>query len=246
MNNDNRHRLLALLGSAQSGRVGRDGVDTGADLGLFLIGVCEVAVGEAGASGGGFTALSSPGPGGLGRLGLICATDEVSCRLENLQATLGEGPCAAAHATGRAMLDDDLSQTQARWPMFASEALAAGAAAVFCFPWRTSATGRLGTLCLHRAIPGGLDDDQQAAAEILADIAAWVVDVRLIPPAESQQDWVPDSYAPVHIAAGLLAERWQIPVPEAIVRIRAFAFARAEPLVDVARGILTNDVTPEK
>ncbi len=67
--------------------------------------------------------------------GCISASDEALAIMENLQFTLGEGPCIDASNTGRPVLEADLGAAGfSRWPMFTGPAVEAGIRAVFAFP----------------------------------------------------------------------------------------------------------------
>jgi GAF domain-containing protein len=100
----------------------------------------------------------------------IAASDDAALRYEQLQTLVGQGPCVAAFETGGAVSVADLSN-DTRFPLFAPAAVAAGLAAVFTFPLRHG-DGRLGALDLYRDSPGTLDDEDMAAAQTLADVAA--------------------------------------------------------------------------
>ena len=77
--------------------------------------LCEVAAQVTGMSGAGMMLLGDDGPRGS-----LCTTDSVSTLIENLQYTLGEGPCVDAHTHGSAVLEPDLADPDvARWPAFA-------------------------------------------------------------------------------------------------------------------------------
>jgi hypothetical protein len=88
---------------------------------------------------------------------LVRVTDEVSERLAELELTLGEGPSLEASAWDGPALAPDLADEESgsRWPAFAPEALAAGAAAVFAFPLAVGAI-RAGVLGLYRERSGAL------------------------------------------------------------------------------------------
>ena len=90
-----------------------------------------------------------------GSRGVIAASDEASERAEELQVTLGEGPCVDAFQTRRAVLVPDLAANAARWPMYAPAAYGSGVAAAFAFPLQVGAA-RLGVLDVFRARPGPL------------------------------------------------------------------------------------------
>jgi diguanylate cyclase (GGDEF)-like protein len=100
----------------------------------------------------------------------IAASDESALRFEQLQSSLGEGPCLAAYETGDAVAVPDL-RADLQFPTFGSHALAAGLTAVFTFPLRHG-QAQLGALDLYRDTPGPLDTATMTAAQTLADVAA--------------------------------------------------------------------------
>ena len=55
----------------------------------------------------------------------ICTTGGVSALIEDLQYTLGEGPCVDAYHLGHPVLEPDLAAPSvARWPAFTQPAVA--------------------------------------------------------------------------------------------------------------------------
>ena len=89
----------------------------------------------------------------------ICTTGAVSAvLLEELQYTLGEGPCVDAYRLGQPVFEPDLRRAGVtRWPAFADPAVQGGARAVFGFPMSVGSV-RLGALNLYRDGPGAADD----------------------------------------------------------------------------------------
>ena len=82
--------------------------------------------------------------------GSVCTTNEVSCLIERLQYTLGEGPCVDAYRQDRPVLEPDLAHPSTpRWLAFSPPAVEAGVRAVFGFPLQVGAV-RLGALNLYR------------------------------------------------------------------------------------------------
>jgi hypothetical protein len=83
-------------------------------------------------SGVGLALMTDEGPAGT-----VAATDGSALELEELQFSLGEGPCVDASQSGRPVLQPDLGRTaRQRWPVSSAGAEAAGMAAVFAFPLR--------------------------------------------------------------------------------------------------------------
>src|SRR5882757_8563385 len=132
--------------------------------------ICDLCVSVLGVSGAGVAMVTK-----AGNRGVVCATDDVSARIEELQFSLGEGPCVEAVTTGVPVLIADLLEPNGasvdRWPVFMEGAEAAGVRAVFAFPLRIGAI-IVGALDLYKDRPGELDGDQLPAALMAADVAA--------------------------------------------------------------------------
>ncbi len=171
--------------------------------------------------------------------GSVCTTDAVSALLEELQFTLGEGPCVDAFQQGGPVLEPDLADPRiARWLAFSGPAIKAGARAVFGFPLRLGAVN-IGSLDLYRDRPGPLTDDQHADALVMADIAAQSVLMMQAhaPPgmlAAELETGAEFQYV-VHQAAGMVAAQLEISVGQALVRLRAYAFGNGRSLPE-SRG----------
>jgi diguanylate cyclase (GGDEF)-like protein len=103
-------------------------------------------------------------------LHFVAASNKVVRRIEALQNELQEGPCLEAYSGGEAVAIEDLS-VDTRFPRFSPRALDAGLAAVFTFPIRMD-SHRLGALDLYRDTSGGLEPEDMAAAQVLANVAA--------------------------------------------------------------------------
>ena len=174
--------------------------------------------------------------------GSLCTTDPTSALIEQVQYTLGEGPCVDAHREGRPVAEPDLAGAgPGRWAAFADPVVAAGVGAVFGFPLRVGAV-RLGALNLYRDRPGDLSDDQHADALVLADVAAEVI---LLLQARAPAGMLADELARsadlhlvVHQAAGMVAVQLRISVADALVCLRAHAFAYDRPLREVADDVV--------
>ena len=199
--------------------------------------LCGVATDVVGVSGAGVMLMS-----GEVAAGLACASDEVATAIEDLQFTLGEGPCVDAYAQARPVLEPDLAAPEAlRWPAFTPAALTAGAGAVFGFPLQIGAV-RLGALNLYRVDAGPLTPDQHADALIIADVIgrtllAMQADA---PPGRlaAEIEAGADLHLVVHQAAGMVAAQLDVPVGEALIRLRAHAFANDLPLRAVASDVV--------
>ena len=174
--------------------------------------------------------------------GSLCVSGEVSWLIEELQYTLGEGPCVDAYQQNRVVAEPDLADPVAdRWPAFTSAALKAGVRAVFGFPLRAGAV-RLGALNLYRGRPGALSGDQHADALVVAEVAArWVLEAQAGALAGAVAEELAvgaDFHLVVHNAAGMVSVQEGIGVTEALIRLRAFAFSHDRLVGDVAGDIV--------
>jgi hypothetical protein len=178
--------------------------------------------------------------------GSLSTTDDVSQLIEELQYTLGEGPCVDAYQQDSVVAEPDLAEPVVRrWPAFTPPALQAGVRAVFGFPLRVG-TVRLGALNLYRDRPGLLNGEQHADALVVADVAArWVLDAQAGAPSgvlAKELEAGADFHFAVHNAAGMVSVQGGISVAEALIRLRAFAFANDRLLADVADDVVARRV----
>ena len=199
--------------------------------------LCEVSHEIVGVTGAGVMLMPGDRPGGS-----LCASNDVSRRIEDLQYSLGEGPCLEAHEQQTVVLEPDLADPHVpRWLAFSPAAVSAGARAVFAFPMRVG-SARVGALNLYRDRPGVLSDDQHADALVMADVAArWVIDMQADAPLGAvahELEQGADFHFALHNAAGMVAVQLDVGISEALIRLRAVAFSSARPLADVAEDVI--------
>ena len=228
-------RLVRILERLEAGSAGGPGH------------LCDVSAQITAMSGAGIMLMS----GDVAR-GSVCSSNRVSALLEDLQYSLGEGPCVDAYQQDRPvsepnLVDDGRSgpdradRGRRRWVAFTPAAVAAGARAVFGFPLRVGGI-RFGALNLYRDSPGPLDDEQHADALVLATVAARAV---LVMQADApagrlgaELEEGADFRFVVHQASGMVSAQLDVSVGEALVRLRAFAFAHDRPLAAVADDVV--------
>jgi len=189
-------------------------------------------------TGVGLSWMTDQGPGAM-----LAATDEGARRMEELQFSLGEGPCIDSSRSGRPVLQPDLARTApALWPAFSALALEAGIAAIFAFPLQVGAV-RVGVFDLYRDQVGGLAEADLSMAMAYADAATAVLlqlqaetrSGELHPKvAESLYD-----RAEVHQAAGMISVQLGVPVEDAMTVLRARTFASDRSILDVAHDVVT-------
>jgi hypothetical protein len=162
--------------------------------------------------------------------------------VQELQLTLGEGPCVDAWRDMEPVLEADLADpVQVRWPAFAHAGVQAGVRAVFAFPLQLGAVG-LGVLALYRDRPATLGDEELALGLVLAEVATQtILGLQAGAPAEELHVLLADEpahWAEIHQATGILSAQLEVSLDEAFVRLRAFAFANDRPLREVAEDIV--------
>jgi GAF domain-containing protein len=199
--------------------------------------LCAVCPQITGVSGAGIMLMSGDVP--RGSLG---TSDEVSGLIEELQYTLGEGPCVDAYQQDRVVAEPDLADpVTRRWVAFTPPVLRAGVRALFGFPLRIG-TVRLGALNLYRDRPGPLSGQQHADALGLASMAArWVLEAQAAASSgavPSQLETDADFRFVVHNAAGMISVQQGISVTDALIRLRAYAFSHDRLLSDVAQDVV--------
>ena len=202
--------------------------------------LCSACVEILDVSGAGVTIMSGT------HSGPVCSSDARMGRLEDLQFSLGEGPCRDAFDTGRPVTEPDLEHRHAgRWPNYTQPAVELGACGVFAFPLSVG-SARIGVLTLYQDAAGSLSDEQTADSLVVADVLAqtmMTIQARSNPPLLSNDLTDANAHrAEVHQASGILAVQLDINVAEALARIRAHAFATDQSVADVAQQIVAHEL----
>lgn len=184
----------------------------------------------------------------LNRRLLMHATDRVANVLHEAQFTLGEGPCVQAWTERAMVLAADLgsSDSAARWPVFVPAAVSAGAGAVFAFPLQVGAI-RVGALDLYRRRPGPLSEEQLADALAFTSVALTLMLRQVRPDTDETPrlgpsppfDGLSSGHVEVYQATGVIAAQLDIGLEEALVRLRAHAFAHDVSVSDAARLVVS-------
>jgi hypothetical protein len=179
-----------------------------------------------------------------GNRGVVCATDEVSARIEDLQFTLGEGACVEAVQGGVPVMVNDLHEpgnvAVERWPAFMEGAASAGVRAVFALPLRIGVIS-VGALDLYRDRPGKLTTGQLSAALTAANAAAVALLQLTTGYAHSFADDTDGRSAyqmQVHQASGMVKIQAGVTIDEAFLMLRAHAFAAGRSVADVAIDVV--------
>lgn len=174
----------------------------------------------------------------------LCASDETAGRLTAIQFALGEGPAVRAVEVFAPVLAPDLARGSdaRRWPLFAPQAVEAGARAVFSVPLGTPAVA-IGTMDLYRDSPGMLKAPDLRAAMLAADAVTVLLAAFDHGPApvEGVAAWLHDAEnhrTEVYQAAGMIMSQLKLGADEALALLRARAFREGRTATEVARDVI--------
>lgn len=178
--------------------------------------------------------------GDQGVEGITGASDARAAAVQNEEFTLGEGPATDARRQRRPVLVSDLRDATNDWPRFVPAVEPLGIRAMYAIPLRIGAVD-LGVLVLGGAQPGAMASQELADSLLLGDLVSrLVLDLQAGVTSESLA-WAldaTDSRAVVHQATGMIAAQLDVGVAEALVRLRANAFATDRPVDEVATDIV--------
>ncbi|WP_405989936.1 ANTAR domain-containing protein [Streptomyces sp. NBC_00986] len=170
---------------------------------------------------------------------LLWCTDETTRQFEDLQFTLGQGPGPDTVRTGRMESVPDWAQVHpGRWPGLTTEVMGLKARAVFCFPLAIGAV-HLGVLTAVRRTPGPLTGRQVYNASILAA----ALTAQYLNSGEAQLTYLALGRVLlrrrlIHQASGVVSAQLDIPAPQALLRLRTFAYSSGRSVTDVCQDVV--------
>jgi GAF domain-containing protein len=175
-----------------------------------------------------------------GTLQAVSASTEAAQLVELFQLQADEGPCLDAFRTSTQVVSAELGR-ETRWPRFTARAAEHGFAAVHALPMRLRGT-TIGALNLFHREPHTLPASEVAVAQALADVATIAIlsdrGTREREALTEQLQAALTSRVIIEQAKGILAERGQIGLDEAFVRLRAHARSTQQRMSDLAHGII--------
>jgi hypothetical protein len=197
-----------------------------------LASLCTAAVGSTGVSACGVTLMTKVGQGITAH-----ATDDRARAVEDLQHTLGEGPVVDAAVSGASVLVPDLTDRATpafeRWSTFARDAVELGVEAAFAFPLLLG-TSCVGALGLYRTAAGPLSAAQESEGWLSAGTVAMTLaeGTRGLPKGPGLDPMT------VHQAAGMVMMQLDVPIDQALLRMRATAYAEGLTVDELADAIV--------
>jgi len=204
--------------------------------------LCAEGIEAAGVDGAGVSLLASDGSPVP-----VLSTDELSGVVEDLQFTLGEGPCFDATTSQAPVLVSDLTAevraTAPRWPVFLNEAESSGVRAIFAFPLSLGAAA-FGTLDFYRIVAGPLDETQlnQSVRTAGAIRASLIADE---PSAEFLGEPSSRVRMTVYQAAGMAMIQNGGTIEDALLLLRATAFGEGRSVNELAADVVARRRTFE-
>ncbi|HET9872088.1 MAG TPA: GAF and ANTAR domain-containing protein [Propionibacteriaceae bacterium] len=180
--------------------------------------------------------------------GTLGASSDQARRYDELQFTLGEGPCLESVVSRAPVLVVDLAADvgAGRWPAYGPALLANGIGGVYAMPVLVAGE-YIGALDLFRTHSSVLDGDDLSGALVAAELAEMPLldllteDLQATAADPDTPAWTElneITRAEVAQATGMLVAQLEVEPAEALVRLRAHAYATSRSATEVARDIL--------
>jgi hypothetical protein len=179
--------------------------------------------------------------------GTLGSSGPLATECDELQFTLGEGPCLESVTLRAPVMVPDLSDpADRRWPMYGPAMIDMRIRGVHAVPI-VVAGEYVGALDLFCARPGDLTAEHLGGAVAAAELAGVPLldlldaDMHAAANDPGSNAWAELNAltrAEVSQATGMLVAQLQVEPAEALLRLRAHAYATGRPATDVARDIL--------
>lgn len=202
--------------------------------------VCLTAVAAMGVDGAGISLFFGE------HRGPVCTHGGLASLGEDLQLSLGEGPCVDAFEASELIEVMDLASHEGtRWPIFCEQIADAGAGSLASFPLRIGGA-RFGAMTLYRSAHGALSTDQVADGYVIAQLTAHLL---VAEQARIGGDLVISDIetgfahmAPIHQATGMIMAQISVGAEDALARLRGAAYAAQRSALDMATDIVAGEV----
>jgi hypothetical protein len=174
---------------------------------------------------------------------LLYATDELVARIDDVQLTLGQGPCVDAYRrrTPQARSAIGNHHAESPWPFFDDAVHQLGVRAVFAYPLLHGVASPVGVLEMYRRTEGPLDDNERAALILCAQAIGTQIAANQSNSVDSLLPSSPRTQVPV--AAGMVALQLDVQIDEALDVLRACSFSHDRLLTDVADDVVQRRMT---
>ncbi|MEV6756631.1 GAF and ANTAR domain-containing protein [Streptomyces sp. NPDC051214] len=179
----------------------------------------------------------------------LCAAGPLAPKGEELQISLGEGPCVQALNQRADVLVADLDDpaTTEHWPVYAQRARSHQIRAAFALPIlngsdQSRQAGLVLTLYRHR--PGRISDADLQTAQDHAEAADLLLLAAPLPAGgDLVHAWLLPLNAVVHQAIGMISYRYSLTGGQALAVLRARAYTQETALTPLAQAIVDDHST---
>ena len=182
-----------------------------------------------------------------GRLQVAVTVPPELAPLEKYQEDNQDGPCVEAYRTGEVVAIGDLATAEPRWVGYQAVAAEVGMRSVVGVPMKLGEM-TFGALNMYQAAPRQWDQDELAAAEVLANMAtAYLVNASSYnkqSQLSEQLQQALDSRVVIEQAKGVLAEAYGTDVDAAFELIRRHARNHNVKVRDVATAVVRLGLRP--
>jgi len=170
----------------------------------------------------------------------LCATDEFSARLEDVQEVIGEGPSYDAYRRRTIVTTRIDGVVDRRWPLFSEAAKGALGAActIYAFPIKPGPQ-TMGVATFYQVAGSALSIDPQVGQFLVNAVGVALVadpDVLDEDRLTKEESWA--SQARMHQAIGMVMAQLHIKDDDALALIRAHAYAHNTTLSQITEEIL--------
>lgn len=186
--------------------------------------------------------------------GTLGSSGERATEYDELQFTLGEGPCLDSVTRRAPVLVSDLSDlADQRWPLYGPAMLSMRIRGVHAVPI-VVAGEYIGALDLFCERPGRLTAEHLGGAVVAAELAGVpLLDLLDTDMQAAANDQASDAWTELNVlsraevsqATGMLVAQLHVEPAEALLRLRAHAYATGRAATEVARDILERRVRLE-
>lgn len=182
-----------------------------------------------------------------GDLRVIASSSESMRGVELFELQADEGPCVDCFASGEAVLNQDLTLVDGRWPRLAPVAVEAGFHVAHALPMRLRGAV-IGALNLFSRDACVLSDEDVVAGQALAAVATIaILQQRVVSEARILNDQLNTaltSRVVIEQAKGVLAERTGLSMPASFEALRKYARDNNLRLAEVAGHVIDKTLAP--
>lgn len=177
---------------------------------------------------------------------IVSASDSLAARIGELQLDVAQGPGWEAHITHLPVCIPDLGHVAPdRWPLFTAELADWRIQAIYSFPLSIG-TLHIGAVDLYADAHDALSRAAVNEASVLAEVAA----TRVLRHSLRHRHDVPGEDGPhsrreVHQATGMVIAQMQVGAADALLLIRAHAYASGRSVRETAADITARRISLE-